>query len=151
MVTWTPGARVLSHPGANWAQSRCSTYMLIDFYHFLGATAGQPYRTECRRLLMGEPRQSPHSSALTPPLFAWLRHPPLWLHLSPLPQPQVICSLDPEDSVLPGLPASTLPLQDCLRQEAATSIFKSSTLSCHCPNTRSCPLLYFFHGTYDNL
>lgn len=59
MATWTPGARVLSHPGANWAQSRCSIYMLIDFYHFLGATAGQPYRTECRRLLMGEPRQSP--------------------------------------------------------------------------------------------
>ena len=38
MATWTPVARALSQPEANWAYSRCSIEVLIDFYHFFGPT-----------------------------------------------------------------------------------------------------------------
>lgn len=142
MATWTLMVRALSQsvvlsqwagPGASWAHSRYSINLVIDIYHFLGATASIPRGQNAGGLLMGLPSRGskdPESSSalprLAPTLGLALASTSLTIPLSTHLPRHVICSLDPVDSVLPGLPPSTLPLPICLLRGAAGASLKTA-------------------------
>lgn len=127
MATWAPVARALGQPEANGAYSKCSIGVLIDSYHFLGATTRQLTQNSMQvGYGWGYQSRTPKtqgvqlSSAPTTPLLAWPWDSPLPITSAPLAphrHTQVAWSLG-------GLSASTLSLHGHLSPGAATSIFK---------------------------